>query len=59
MLLLPVEHFKKDKSLCPKTYHGTRVEKLQYKDMADALYQLLQLPDIIPAEHTKVKNIIN
>jgi hypothetical protein len=27
--------------------------------MADALYQLLQLPDTIPMEHTEVRNIIN
>jgi len=32
---------------------------MRYKDMADALYQLLQLPDTIPMEHTEVRNILN
>jgi hypothetical protein len=59
VLLLPIENFKKDKSLCPKTHYGSKVDRLRYKDMADALYQLLQLPDTIPMEHTEVRNIIN
>jgi hypothetical protein len=59
ILLIPVEHFKKDKSLYPKYYYGTKVDSLRYKDMADALYQLLQLPDTVPLEHTEVRNIIN
>jgi len=59
VLLLPIEQFKKDKSLCPKYYYGTKVDPLRYKDMADALYQLLQLPDTIPSEHTEVRNILN
>lgn len=59
ILLIPVEHFKKDRSLCPKFYYGTKVDPLRYKDMADALYQLLQHTDTVPTEHTKVRNIIN
>jgi len=54
-----VDQFKKDKSLCPRNYYGTKVDPLRYKDMADALYQLLQLPDTMPMEHTEVRNIIN
>jgi hypothetical protein len=59
VLLIPVDQFKKDKSLCPRNYYGTKVDPLRYKDMADALYQLLQLPDTIPMEHTEAQNIIN
>jgi len=59
ILLIPVEHFKRDRSLCPKFYYGTKVDPLRYKDMADALYQLLQHTDTVPTEHTKVRNIIN
>jgi len=59
VLLIPIENFKKDKSLCPMKYYGTKVDRLRYKDMADALYQLLQLPEIIPLEHTEVRNILH
>jgi hypothetical protein len=38
VLLIPVDQFKKDKSLCPRNYYGAKVDPLQYKDMADALY---------------------
>jgi hypothetical protein len=58
ILLIPVEEFEKDKSLCPKKYYGTKVEALRYRDMATALYQLLNLSDTIPHEHTEVRNII-
>lgn len=59
ILLIPIEQFKKNKSLCLKTYYGTKVDPLRYKDMADAFYQLLQLPETIPSEHTEVRNILN
>jgi hypothetical protein len=50
ILLIPVEEFKKDKSLCPRNYYGTKVDAQRYKEMADALYQLLILTDTIPTE---------
>ncbi len=40
----------KDKSLCPRNYYGTKVDAQRYKEMADALYQLLILTDTIPTE---------
>jgi hypothetical protein len=35
-----------------------KVDYLRYKDMADALYQLLQVPKTIPIKHTDVWNLI-
>lgn len=59
VLLLNIEDFKPDKSLCPKTYYGTKVDTTRYRDMANALYQLLALQDTVPPEHTEIRNIIN
>lgn len=59
VLLIPVQQFKKNKSLCPRKYYGTKIDALRYKDMADSLYQLLALPDTIPLEHTEIRNIIH
>ncbi|MFN9981870.1 MAG: hypothetical protein ACK53Y_18235, partial [bacterium] len=59
ILLIPVDEFKKEKSLCPRCYYGTKIDTLRYKDMADALYQFLILPDTIPSEYTDIRNILN
>ncbi len=59
ILLIPIEQFKKDRSLCPRKYYGTKIDALRYKDMADALYQLLALTDTVSMEHTEVCNIIH
>ncbi len=59
VLLIPVVQFKKNKSLCPRKYYGTKIDALRYKDMADALYQLLALTDTISMEHAEVRNIIH
>jgi hypothetical protein len=58
VLLIPVEQFQKNKSLCPRKYYGTSIDPLRYRDMAIALYQLLNHIDTIPTEHTEVRNII-
>jgi hypothetical protein len=59
LLLIPVEDFKKEKSLCPRCYYGTKIDAQRYKEMADALYQLLILPDTVPPEYTDIRNILN
>lgn len=37
ILLIPIQQFKKSKSLCPRKYYGTKISALRYKDMADAV----------------------
>jgi len=54
VLLIQIEQFKKDKSLCPRQYYGTTIDATRYRKMADALYQLLALIDTTPMEHTEV-----
>ncbi len=58
VLLIPIEDFQKDKSLCPRKYYGTKIDVLRYRDMSTALYQLLNSIDTIPSDHTDVRNII-
>jgi hypothetical protein len=59
ILLIPVEEFKKGKSLCPRRYYGTKIDPQRYKEMANALYQLLILTDTIPSEYTDIRNILH
>lgn len=59
ILLIPVEQFKKNMSICPRKYYGTKIDPQRYKDMADALYQLLALTETIPVEHTGIHNIVH
>jgi len=59
ILLEPIHQFKKDKSLCPRRYYGTKIDTNRYKDMANALYQLLALTDTIPSKYTDIRNIIH
>jgi hypothetical protein len=58
ILLIPIEQFKRDKCLCPQTYYGTPIDATRYREMTDALYQLLALTDTVAMEHTEVRNII-
>jgi len=58
ILLIPVEEFRKNKSLCPRQYLGNTIDPNRYREMADPLYQLLALSDTVSAEHTEVRNII-
>jgi hypothetical protein len=53
-----VDQFKKNKSLCPCPYYDTAIDPTRYRDMADALYQLLAITDTVSLEHTEVRNII-
>lgn len=59
ILLEPVENMKKDKSICPRRYYGTKIDPIRYKEMADALYQLLALTHTVPTEYTDIRNIIH
>jgi phage FluMu protein Com len=59
ILLIPVEEFKKGKSLCPRKYYGTKIDTQCYNEMADALYQLLILTDTITTEYTELRNILH
>lgn len=56
ILLEPVENMKKDKILCPQKYYGTKIDPVRYKEMADALYQLLALTATVS---TEIRNIIH
>lgn len=58
ILLIPVDHFKKNKSLCPRQYYGIDIGPQRYRDMAHTLYQLLALIDTVGPEHTEVRNIL-
>lgn len=59
ILLINIEQFKPDKSLCPKRFYGTKVDSVRYRDMANSLYQLLALPETVSSDHTEVRNIIH
>ncbi len=54
-----VANFKPDKSLCPKCYYGTKVDVTHYRDMANALYQLLALQDTVSREYTDICNTLH
>jgi len=59
ILMHSIDQISLNKSICPKKYYGTRIDATRYKDMSNALYQLLLLPDTVPYEYTEVRNIIH
>jgi hypothetical protein len=59
IILLNIEQISLNKSLCPTQYYGTTIDTIRYRDMANALYQLLVLPDTIPYEYTELRNILH
>ena len=46
------------KSLCPRTYYGTKIDAAQYTDMSMALFQLLYQDDTVPEDCIDVCNIV-
>jgi hypothetical protein len=58
ILLIPVEEFEPEKSLCPTTYYGLTIDPTHYTLMSHALYHLLDQDDTIPRECTEVVNIV-
>ncbi len=59
ILLLSIDQISLNKSLCPQKYCGTRIDSARYRDMANALYQLLVLPDTVAYEYTEIRNILH
>jgi hypothetical protein len=59
VFLIPLNNVKYNTSLCPTTYQSYIVTAQCYDSMLKALYQKLQSPDVIPMEHTSIRNFIN
>jgi hypothetical protein len=59
VLLLRMESFQKNVSLCPQEYHGIPITPTRYRDMAFSLYQVLAQNTIITDAHSDVQNILN
>ena len=56
VLLIPVEEFEPEKSLCPRTYYGKQIDPAHYTLMSQALYQLLDSEDTISRDNTEIVN---
>lgn len=59
VFLLPLYKVKYNTSICPTTYQDQPISAQRYDSMSKTLYQKLQNPDVIPMEHTSIRNIIN
>jgi hypothetical protein len=59
IFLTPLNRIVYKNNLCPATYNGIPIAEKRYQQMASTLYQKLQQPDVIPLEHTSIRNIIN
>jgi hypothetical protein len=58
ILLIPIEDFEQDKTLCPQNYYGKEIDPAHYTLMSHALYQLLDLDDTILRECTDITNLV-
>jgi len=58
ILLIPVEEFEPEKSLCPTTYYGLLIDPTHYALMSQALYQLLNIGDTSPRDCIELVNIV-
>jgi hypothetical protein len=59
VFLMSLNQVQYNTSICPTTYNGFAITAQRYDSMAKTLYQKLQNPDVIPMEHTSIRNIIN
>lgn len=59
VFLTPLNQVKYNVNLCPATYNSIVITEQRYQSMAKTLYQKLQNPDVIPMEHTSIRNIVN
>jgi len=57
--LSPLDTVKYQQSVCPAKYNHQPITPRRYRTMASTLYQKLQNPEVIPLEHTAIRNIIN
>jgi hypothetical protein len=57
--LVSLSKLKHNESVCPAQYSNIPITSRQYQSMASTLYQKLQSPDVVPFEHTAIRNIIN
>ena len=57
--LLPLKQVKYQQSLCPTHHCGIEIDSYRHQAMASTLYQKLQSTEVIPMEHTSIRNIIN
>jgi hypothetical protein len=57
--LIGTEEFNRNKSLCPTTVHGLKINISRYNEMKGTLYHFLAQRTIIGAEHTDLRNTIN
>lgn len=59
VFLTPLNQVRYNDSLCPKAYNNVLITEQRYQSMASTLYQKLQNPDVVPLDHTSIRNIIN
>jgi hypothetical protein len=59
VFLVPLSKVKRTESLCPAWYGNILISTHGYQSMACTLYQKLWGPEVVPLEHTAVRNIIN
>jgi hypothetical protein len=59
IFLVPLNQVKHNTSLCPLYHNNIAITEQRYQSMSKTLYQKLQNPDVIPMEHTSIRNIIN
>jgi hypothetical protein len=57
--LIPLNTVSYQTDLCPTHYQGTLITNHRHASMASTLYQKLQDTDVIPMDHTAIRNIIN
>jgi len=57
--LSPLDMVRYQESVCPAKYNNRPITPHRYRTMASTLYQKLQSPDVVPLEHTAIRNIIN
>jgi len=57
--LSSLDTLRYQESVCPAFHNNQAITPARYKVMASTLYQKLQNPEVIPLEHTQMRNIIN
>jgi hypothetical protein len=57
--LSPLDTVRYQESVCPAAYNHQPITPRHYRTMASTLYQKLQNPEVVPLEHTAIRNIIN
>lgn len=59
IFLIPLNTVSYQTDICPTYYQGTLITNHRRTSMASTLYQKLQDTDVIPMDHTAIRNIIN